>query len=87
MCHLCSEEKLVIAEMQNSVMEQYKYKTSGMVNVCVCVVEGVLIGFRGVTETGSTLHCKAKPVSPQEALLWKVILKCIIMGNLLNPNY
>lgn len=28
-----------------------------------------------------------KPASPQEALQWKVILKCIIMGNLLNPNY
>lgn len=53
----------------------------------LCVVAGVSAGFRGVTEMGSTLHCKAKPVSPQEALPWKVILKCIIMGNLLKPNH
>lgn len=37
-------------------------------------------------KTGSTLHYKTKPVSLQKALLWKVILKCIIMDNLLNPN-
>lgn len=53
----------------------------------VCVVEDVVRGFRGGSVTGSTLHYKAKPASPQEALQWKVILKCIIMGNLLNPNY
>lgn len=33
----------------------------------------------------SALHYES--VSPQEALQRKVILKCIIMGNLLNPNY
>lgn len=53
----------------------------------MCVVEDVMRGFQGGNETGSTLHYRTKPASPQEALLWKVILKCIIMGNLLNPNY
>ena len=53
----------------------------------VCVVEDVTRGFGGGCGTGSALHYEAKPASPQEALQWKVILKCIIMGNLLNPNH
>lgn len=47
--------------------------------ICVC--------FWRCAETGSTSHDSPKPSSPQEGLQWKVILKCIIMGNLLNPNY
>lgn len=53
----------------------------------MCVVEDIMGGFRGASEMGSTLHYRAKPASPLKALLWKVILKCIIMGNLLNPTY